>query len=253
MFSLSYTTFYSHLFPMSGTVTIGKVRLADEFLSHQIDSIEAEQSLMSARVTTVEDEVAVVKANADASSATAVSDRVTTVEQDVTATGQDISAVSTRVTAVEQDMTAAESDISALETDWNSFKSVADVSGGGGLTVKRSDGLDTVLSTSSSNYIRGTTSFRVLNETNSRAYISSGGFYARATDQTGYQVGDKLQELEGRISALESRTTDVETYYVDTRKIYKFRNHVANKYINSAGDVASNADSIHAHYSIERD
>ena len=115
---------------MSGTVTIGKVRLADEFLSHQIDSLEAEQAVMSARVTTVEGEVAVVKSNTEASSAEAVSDRVTTVEQYVVAVEQDISAVSTRVTAVEQDVgaleqadsvvstrvTAIEQDIGALES-----------------------------------------------------------------------------------------------------------------------------------------
>lgn len=101
---------------MSGTVTIGKVRLADEFLSHQIDSIEAEQAAMSARVTTVEGEVAVVKSNTEASATTAVSDRVTTVEQDVTAVEQDISVVSTRVTAVEQDIGALEQADSSVST-----------------------------------------------------------------------------------------------------------------------------------------
>lgn len=282
---------------MSGTVTIGKVRLADEFLSHQIDSIEAEQAVMSARVTTVEDEVAVVKSNAEASSTTAVSDRVTTVEQDVTAAGQDISAVSTRVTAVEQDIgaleqadsavstrvtaveqdigalesqditlasattavsnrvtateqdiAAAESDISALETDWNSFKSVAYVSGGTSLTIDRTDGVakSTVLSTNSANYIRGSTYFRIENETLSRAYIDTNGFTTRATDSTSYQVGNTLQDLLARVA-------DIEQYFLDTRRTVKLYSHVAGKYMDHGGNLGTTSSSVNAHYSIEFD
>ena len=266
---------------MSGTVTIGKVRLVDEYVSDQIDSIEQGQLAVSGRMTAVEQAVATMDSAAVsnrvataedniaalesqdavlASATTAVSNRLTTAEQEidaleeedivlaiattavsnrlttaeqdidalvsattavstrVTGVEQDISAlesedvalasattaVSNRVTAVEQDVADAGSDISALETDWNSFKSVAYVSGGTSLIIDRGNDSNTILSTNDSNYIRGNTYFRIENETTSKAFISSGGFYARATDSTTYHVADTLQDLLARVAALEA-------------------------------------------------
>lgn len=101
---------------MSGTVTIGKVRLVDEYISDQIDSIEHEQIAVSGRVTAVEQTIATLDS-------TALSNRVTTAEQEIEALEEEdvvlavaTSVLSNRVTTAEQDIDALEAKDVALES-----------------------------------------------------------------------------------------------------------------------------------------
>ncbi len=92
----------SHLPVMSGTVTIGKVRLVDEYISDQIDGIGQEQLAGSGRMTAVEQTVA-------------LSTRVTTAESDIAALEAKDVTLASAATALSNRVTTAERDISALE------------------------------------------------------------------------------------------------------------------------------------------
>lgn len=94
---------------MSGTMTIGKVRLVDEYISDQIDSIEQEQLAVSGRMTAVEQTVATLDS-------VALSTRVTTAEQDIDALEEEDTVLAVATTALSTRVTAAEQDINALET-----------------------------------------------------------------------------------------------------------------------------------------
>lgn len=95
---------------MSGTVTIGKVRLVDEYVSDQIDTIEQEQAAVAARVTAVEQTVATLDS-------VALSNRVTTAEQDIGALETEDAALASATTALSNRVTTAEQDIDALEEE----------------------------------------------------------------------------------------------------------------------------------------
>lgn len=205
---------------MSGTLTVGKVRLADEYVADQIESLEQEQNNISGRVTAVTEDLATLTTEVLQIDDTSVSNRVTAVEQDVaalTSTTEVLestdTSVSNRVTNVEQNVATlastlvtnyagVASDISALETNWNNFNAVASI-GASALNIERTDGDNTLFSTNGNNWIRGYTYFRLPGENTSRAYIGSSGFIARAQNSSAYHVGDTLQDLLARVSNLE--------------------------------------------------
>ncbi|CAN0199473.1 unnamed protein product [Ectocarpus sp. 8 AP-2014] len=117
---------------MSGTLTIANCVLDDENISLEISLIEQEQVAVSGRLTAVEEELVIVKAGAEesriadleqeqdtlASAATALADRVTSVEQEValvSSASDEISALESAATAVSNRVDATEDDIAALE------------------------------------------------------------------------------------------------------------------------------------------
>ena len=61
-----------------------------------------------------------------------------------------------------------------------------------------------------------------------------------------------MWESEHPVYALNKRLATVEAHFVDTRRTYKFKNHVSQKYLGSTG-INSTSSSTHSHYSIQRD
>lgn len=257
-------------------MTIGKVRLADEFVSHQIDSIEEEQLAMSARVTTVEDEVAVVKSNALASSTTEVSNRVTTVEQDVATLVQTnltlasaTTTVSNRVTAVEQDIsslegkdatlasattavsnrvTAVEQDISSLESKDVTLASATTAVGTKLAELEENIGLlgleaDTDGFTSMN--VGGQEGINFVVDGISKAFVSAPGFYVRDTSGYSRHVAIELEQLHSRVD-------EIEAHYYDTRGTCVIRNSANQKLLYSDGNLYSDNNSTNFHYTVEK-
>jgi hypothetical protein len=108
---------------MSGTVTIGKVRLVDS-----IGDISA-ATAVAERMTTAEADIAALEAEdaALAAATTALSTRVTTAEQDIgaletedTALAAATTALSTRVTTAETSLASALARITEIETHYYS-------------------------------------------------------------------------------------------------------------------------------------
>lgn len=96
---------------MSGTVTFGKVRLVDQNISGQIESIKHEQIAVSGRVAAVEKTI-VALGSAD------VSNRVATAEQEIEALEEEDVVLAIATSALLNRVTTAEKDISALEAKY---------------------------------------------------------------------------------------------------------------------------------------
>ncbi|CAN0566162.1 unnamed protein product [Ectocarpus sp. 12 AP-2014] len=119
----------------SGTLTIAKCVVIDENIGATVSLLEQEQVAVAGRVTAVEEELVIVKAGAEesriadleqeqdtlASAASALTDRVTSVEQEValvSSASDEISALESAATAVSNRVDATEDhidDIAALE------------------------------------------------------------------------------------------------------------------------------------------
>ena len=208
-------------FVMSGTIAIGKLKLADDVLvSDHLESIETTQSAASERVGAVEDGLfALLTATESDISAleqenSALSSRVTAVETDVGALEQENSAaLSSRVTATEEtldsigDLISTSNDITTITGNSIRFKPngqnafYASESGGLGVTMASTDTSFNYAGTGR-NYVccdsDEFTQFR--SGSTERARVDADGFHVGSTN-----VGTKLTELESDVSALENK------------------------------------------------
>ena len=132
------------------------------------------------------------------------------------------------------------------------------------LTLKNgADAGDTHFNHEGHNYIRcgaeKSTMFRVGKNALNRLSINKNGteikgsFYLDGSrvDDTIKGTAAAIDRLNASIKSLEGRVKDIETYFIDSRRRIHLRNHIANKYIGSGGDVDSSKSSSHSRFSIE--
>lgn len=224
---------------MSGTVTIGKIRLADEYVSDQIDAIEQEQLAVSGRMTAVEQAVATLDS-------VAVSNRVTTAEQDIDALEEEDIVLAIATTAVSNRLTTAEQDIAALEAGDVALASATTAVSTRVTTVEQDiaalETQDNVLASATTTLASATTA------------VSNRVTAAENRIDTVQQIADGLISVHALLTTTVNRVAEIETYYVDSRERVNIKNRLQQKYFSSDGGLSSTTKSSdHVDYFVELD
>lgn len=145
-----------------------------------------------------------------------------------------------------------------------STKVVVEGSANRSLTIKNTSGTsDTHFNHEGNNYIRcasgKATVFRVGTNATNKLFVNKEGTHVNGLFEVdGVNVNSVVKTVPGQVTslvqkleALTTRVQTIESNYIDSRRRVHLRNHVANKYLSSDGNVTSSKSSSHSRYEIE--